>query len=91
MTAISEYPAVMLTAAQIRAARAMLNWTQRNLAEKAGISVPGVKNLEREAGNAQVKTIRAIQAAFEAEGIEVISNGGLSAGSGPGIRMRERE
>lgn len=87
---ILSYPSAMLTAAQIRSARAWLNWTQEEMAAHAGVSVPSVKNLEKEAGNATVRTLRKIQDAIEAAGLEIIVDGGLSAGTGPGIRVRSR-
>ena len=86
--ACPSYPAAMLTAAQIRAARAWLSWTQEELAERSGVSIPSVKNLEKDAGNATVRTLRKIQDAIEGEGLEIIVDGGLSAGAGPGLRVR---
>ena len=40
-----------LTSEVIRAARALLRWEQRNLAEASSISLPTIKRLEFEAGN----------------------------------------
>ncbi len=76
-----------MTAEQLRAARALLRWSQSTAAEHAAISLETVKRLERMTGNltrVHVETIEALQQAFEAAGVEFIqANGG-----GPGVRLR---
>ena len=76
-----------MTAEQLRAARALLRWSQSTAAENAAISLETVKRLERMTGNltrVHVETIEALQQAFEAAGVEFIeANGG-----GPGVRLR---
>lgn len=62
----------MITAAQIRAARALLNWKQTDLASASGVSEMSVKNLERGQTDPRVSTLRAIEEAFERAGIEFI-------------------
>lgn len=73
----------MVTSAQIRAARGLLNWTVRDLAEKAGVHRNTVTRIETDAtapGHAMSATV----AALEAAGIEFIpENGG-----GPGVRLK---
>ncbi|MBX3492134.1 MAG: helix-turn-helix domain-containing protein [Parvibaculum sp.] len=80
----------MITAEQLRAARAMLRWEQKDLAEKAQVSLPTVKRLEAMSGSlmaVRVDTIEALKRAIQAGGIEFIpENGG-----GAGIRFRDRE
>jgi len=69
----------MLTAEQIKAARALLNWGQRELAAATGLSVPTIKRVEASRGaiRSTYTTVLAIQNAFEAAGIEFINEGGL--------------
>lgn len=77
----------MLTGEQIRAARALLRWDQKQLAAAAGISVPTVKRLERIVGrvSAYSGTVEAIEQALEAAGIDIID------GDGPGVRLRRNQ
>jgi transcriptional regulator with XRE-family HTH domain len=62
----------MITARQIRAARALLGWTQRELAEAAGLSLAVVNNIEREARDARASTFRKLQSTLEDAGIQLI-------------------
>lgn len=55
---------------QIRAARAYLNWRQEDLAERAGMSKMAIKFIEQGRSKPRPKSIRAIEAAFTAAGIE---------------------
>jgi len=73
----------MITSEQVRAARAMLRWEQRDLAAASGVSLPSIKRLEGKPGNlaAQGSTILLIQSALEAEGIEFLNHGQ------PGVRL----
>lgn len=65
----------------------MLGWTQRELSDRSGVSLPSIKRLETGDGPLAIRfgTLRKLQAALEAAGIEFIDpNGG-----GPGLRLRE--
>jgi predicted transcriptional regulator len=76
-----------MNADQIRAARALLRWSQGDLSERCKVSVPTIKRLEAmdELVGHQT-TINAIKAAFEEAGIIFIpENGG-----GVGVRMAKR-
>jgi DNA-binding Xre family transcriptional regulator len=77
---------IMLTSDQIRAARALVRWSARELAEKAGISLPTVQRLEAATGvpSTSVQTLLSIKAALEKAGVE-FTNGGT-----PGVRLRPR-
>lgn len=66
---------VMITNAQIRAARALLDWKQTDLAKAAKVSEMSVKNLEKGDKDPRVSTVKAVQAAFESAGIEFIEGG----------------
>ena len=72
-----------LTSGHMRAARALLRWEQRTLAEKSGVSVPTIQRLEAMEGpvTANRPTINSLVSAFEAAGIE-FQNGGA-----PGVRL----
>lgn len=80
----------MLTAAQLRAARALLGIDQRALAEAAGLSLPTIQRMEASEGNIRgnVDSLVKIVAALEAAGVELISEGAVSEGGGRGVRLR---
>lgn len=75
-----------LTSEHIRAARMLLRWEQKDLAEASGVSLPTVKRLEAKPGpiSANPLTIAALTKAFQERGIEFF-NGGE-----PGVRLRHR-
>lgn len=64
---------------QIRAARALLGWSQSDLAEKAGISITVVARIETAMVDARMSTIAALLECFEAHGVEFAntSDGGM--------------
>jgi transcriptional regulator with XRE-family HTH domain len=71
----------------MKAARALLGWSQEDLAEAAGISLPTVKRLEAAGGvlHGRTQTVGGLKAALERAGIQFIdANGG-----GPGVRLRK--
>jgi transcriptional regulator with XRE-family HTH domain len=77
----------MLTSEQVRAARALLRWEQRDLADASNISLPSIKRLETQPGtlSAQPRTVVAIRTALESAGIIFIDENG----EGPGVRLRK--
>ena len=82
----------MLSAAQLRAARALLGMDQKALAELAGVSLPTVQRMEASTGSSvrgNVDTLTKIVAALEAAGVELIGNGQASQGAGRGVRFKE--
>lgn len=78
----------MITSEQVRAARAMLKWSARDLADKAGVSYPTVQRLDSGSGplGGLSSTAEKLRAALEAAGIEFIAENG----GGAGVRFRER-
>lgn len=80
------YSVLMISAEQIRGARAMLGLTQADLAERAGISVTGLNNIERGSSDPKASTLRAIQAALEAAGVIFVAENG----EGHGVRLRKK-
>ena len=77
-----------ISAEQLRAARALLGWSQTELAKRADLSLPTVKRVETETGPKVSESARsALQRALDLAGIEFIpENGG-----GPGVRLRKRQ
>jgi transcriptional regulator with XRE-family HTH domain len=79
----------LITPGQIRAARGLLRWTQVALAKAAQISVPVVKDIEREARQVRPSTLLAIEAAFGRAGLVFLEEAQASPGGGRGVRFRE--
>ena len=79
---------VVLTSELIRAARALLRWEQRQLAEASSVSLPTVKRLETKPGllTAHATTLAALTRALEVAGVEFIDENG----GGAGVRLRKR-
>jgi transcriptional regulator with XRE-family HTH domain len=75
---------MILTSELIRAARALLRWEQRHLADASSVSLPTIKRLESKPGVlvAHKLTVAALRAAFETAGVEFIN------GDQPGVRLR---
>lgn len=64
----------MITARQSRAARALLNWTQETLADKARVSLTALKRLESESGLDVYESTRdQVRRALEAAGIVLLA------------------
>lgn len=80
----------MITAAQLRAARALAGIDQRALAEKAGVSLPTIQRMEASPNNVRgtVETLTKVVAALAAAGVELISENAPSHGAGRGVRMK---
>lgn len=64
-----------LTPQQVRAARALLQWSRPKLAKKTGVSLSTI--LRAEEGTARPVTLRAVKAAFEDEGVEFVPGGAV--------------
>ncbi|KQX18797.1 MULTISPECIES: helix-turn-helix domain-containing protein [unclassified Sphingomonas] len=80
----------MITAAQMRAARALLGIDQRQLAEMAGVSLPTIQRMEASDGTVRgvIDTLTKIVEALDAAGIELIGNSAASMGQGRGVRLK---
>ncbi len=81
----------MITAAQLRAARALLGIDQRKLAKQSGLSLPTIQRMEASEGviRGNVDSLMKLAAALEAAGIELISDNATSAGGGRGVRLKK--
>lgn len=82
----------MISAPQLRAARALLGIDQRQLADLAGLSVPTIQRMEASEGviRGNVNSLMKLIAAIDAAGIELIAEGVVSRGGGRGVRLKER-
>ena len=80
----------MITAAQLRAARALLGIDQRRLAELSGLSVPTIQRMEASEGviRGNVDSLMKLIGALDAAGIELIAEGAPSQAGGRGIRLK---
>jgi transcriptional regulator with XRE-family HTH domain len=67
----------MISVQQIKAARALLNWKQSDLAESSGISLPAIAKLEAGDGNPRQTTLHALKLAFENAGIDFLGRHGV--------------
>ncbi len=74
---------------QIKAARALLAWSQEDLASAAAVSLPTIKRLESADGllGGRADTVQKLQTALVKAGVEFISENG----GGPGVRLRKRQ
>ena len=77
----------MITSAQIRAARGMLEWSRADLARHSGVGFSSMMRIESAIGvpGAHAKTLEAIEKAFEKAGVEFIG----TPDDGPGVRLRK--
>jgi transcriptional regulator with XRE-family HTH domain len=80
----------MITAAQMRAARALAGVDQRELAEKSGLSVPTIQRMEASDGviRGNVDSLMKLIVALEAFGITLIGDGASSPSGGRGVRLK---
>lgn len=81
----------MMTAAQMRAARALLGIDQKQLAELSGVSLPTIQRMEASEGNVRgvVDTLTKVVEALERAGVQLIGDDAASVGGGRGVRLRE--
>jgi len=82
--------APMITAAQLRAARALLGIDQRELAQRCGLSLPTIQRMEASEGviRGNVDSLVKLVDALAEAGIELIGESATSAGGGRGVRLK---
>ena len=68
---------VMIDYRQIRAARALLSWSQADLARAANMATSSIKNIESEISSARKDTIAQIYGAFDLNGVEFMPGTGV--------------
>jgi transcriptional regulator with XRE-family HTH domain len=80
----------VITAGQLRAARALLGIDQRRLAELCGLSLPTIQRMEGsgEVIRGNVDSLMKLVGALEAAGIVLIGEGSASLEGGRGVRLR---
>lgn len=80
----------MITAAQLRAARALLGMDQRELAARSGLSLTTIQRMEasEEVIRGNVDSLMKLLEALELAGIELIAEGAASQGGGRGVRLK---
>jgi transcriptional regulator with XRE-family HTH domain len=74
----------------MRAARALLGIDQRDLAQRAGLSLPTIQRMESSEGviRGNVDSLMKLVDALAAAGIELIGEGAVSQGGGRGVRLK---
>jgi transcriptional regulator with XRE-family HTH domain len=78
---------LMVTPEQCRAARGLLDWSQQDLANQAGIGIVTVRQIEAGLTEPRRSTLVVVRQAFEQGGIDFIDENG----GGPGVRLRKRQ
>jgi transcriptional regulator with XRE-family HTH domain len=80
----------MITASQLRAARALVGIDQRKLAKLAGLSLPTIQRMEASNGviRGNVESLTKLITALNDIGVELIGEGGVSQSGGRGVRLR---
>jgi transcriptional regulator with XRE-family HTH domain len=81
----------MITAAQLRAARALLGVDQRKLAELSGLSLPTIQRMEASDGviRGNVDSLMKLVSALDSAGIGLISDNATSTAGGRGVRLKK--
>jgi predicted transcriptional regulator len=82
----------VLTAAQLKAARALVGMEQKALAAASGVSLPTIQRMEASSGTVRgvIESLTRVMTALEAAGIEFINEGAPSPAAGRGVRLRRR-
>ena len=78
----------MITGMQVRAAKALLNWSGLDLSQRAGIGLSTVRRIEACDGllmTASIKVLQAIQIALETGGVEFVG----TPEDRPGVRLKK--
>ena len=80
----------MITASQVRAARALLGIDQRQLADISGLSVPTIQRMEASEDmiRGNVDSLMKLTNALNLAGVEIINDGALSPSGGRGVRLK---
>ena len=80
----------MITAGQMRAARAVLGLDQRRLAELSGLSLPTIQRMEASEGviRGNVDSLMKLVGALDQAGVALIGDNADSAGGGRGVRLK---
>jgi transcriptional regulator with XRE-family HTH domain len=84
--------APVITASQLKAARVLLGFDQRQLAELSRLSVPTIQRMEASGAmlRGNVDSLMKLIAALDLAGIEIIHEGAISEAGGHGVRLKSR-
>lgn len=79
----------MITASQIRAGRALVDWTGAKLAEAAGLALQTIRRMESQVGpgRSSAANVEAVRRALEEAGVIFLDTDEAS-GAGPGVRLK---
>jgi transcriptional regulator with XRE-family HTH domain len=77
---------IIVIGGQIRAARALLDWSQRELSRKSRVAFGTIQRMERFDGpiGSRTETLNKVVTVFEKAGIEFLN------GESPGLRLRKK-
>jgi transcriptional regulator with XRE-family HTH domain len=80
----------VITAGQMKAARALLGWDQRDLAASSGVSLPTIQRMERSEGTVRgmIDNLVKILSALDRAGIELLGDHAKSQAGGRGVRLK---
>jgi len=83
----------MITGTQMKAARALLELDQKDLAVLAGVSVPTIQRMEASEGIVRgvIESLTRVISAIERSGVELIGGGAASNGGGRGVRLKQSD
>ena len=70
----------MVSSSQIRAARALLRWSQQDLADKAIVSLNAVTRLERDEVDPRMSTVAAVEKALTKAGVTFLPSDKMGEG-----------
>lgn len=80
----------MISPAQMKAARALAGWDQRQLAESAGVSLPTIQRMETsdDTVRGNVDTLVKVIEALDRAGVVLVAAGAVSDSGGRGVRLK---
>jgi transcriptional regulator with XRE-family HTH domain len=78
---------MVLTPAQLRAARALLGWSREDLAASSGVGVNTTKDFEINNSNPKLETVRKWKRSLEAAGVTFQEE---TDTEGPGVRLKKK-
>jgi transcriptional regulator with XRE-family HTH domain len=81
----------MMSAGQLRAARALLAMDQKTLADLSGVSLPTIQRMEASDGvvRGTVETLTKVVEALNRAGVDLIGDDRRSDAGGRGVRLRQ--
>src|SRR5688572_20797275 len=82
----SHSSAVVLTPAQLRAARALLGWSREDLADKSGVGANTTKDFEINDSNPKLRTVQMWMRSLEQAGVIFLNE---TEADGPGVRLKK--